>query len=525
MTSRTTLGADQHTIPLFYACYLLRSIKSKSSRSTYVGSTPDPPRRLRQHNGELTQGASKTRRGRPWVMTMIVHGFPSKLAALQFEWAWQHPYMSRHLRISQTNRGKETYSQIFKRDSQANYLRTKILVARTMLHVAPYSTWPLHIKIFTQEAKNIWDEIHRLEIHEPLPEGLTVSVELEGVDGRAYVPVSQRSQMRMGPIDVKDTKFNSSHIHKYQSLVNKKAQLSCSVCSSEIEVKRMDHLRVALCPQGDCNAVAHLDCLAQSFSKHPSNPPGLIPRGGICEVCEHYTLWGDVIRGCYRRARGGLQQPASEHEPEDDDEEASAHLADDLSRHLETLHIGGSPQKAPSDPIAKATTSKSRTRPTRATKRSAQKARAVDSDVEDFAAEMDAIECDTEDSGPTRPSRKQQSSTTGGLHAPKSVKAKNVPDNHGKDRDIDEIVREALGNLSISSPGEILQAHSTKSSPDVARKSQKSTKPKNRVECADEARTGRTVNPKGSKHTTPNIAPTLKGRRASSLEYIDLEGI
>lgn len=74
----------------------------------------------RQHNGDIAQGAWKTRRNQPWVMQMIVHGFPSRLAALQFEWAWQHPHISRHLR-GEDGKPIDNVTQHY------NYLRNKIL--------------------------------------------------------------------------------------------------------------------------------------------------------------------------------------------------------------------------------------------------------------------------------------------------------------------------------------------------------------------------------------------------------------
>jgi len=81
----------------FFACYLLGSSHPERRDYTYVGFTVRPDRRIRQHNGELTMGAHRTKRWRPWEMLMFVCGFPSKISALQFEWAWQNPKKSRHV--------------------------------------------------------------------------------------------------------------------------------------------------------------------------------------------------------------------------------------------------------------------------------------------------------------------------------------------------------------------------------------------------------------------------------------------
>lgn len=66
-------------------CYCLHS----RTKSTYIGSTIDPDRRLRQHNRELSGGAKATGRSDGWKRVCCVTGFPDERSALQFEWKWK----------------------------------------------------------------------------------------------------------------------------------------------------------------------------------------------------------------------------------------------------------------------------------------------------------------------------------------------------------------------------------------------------------------------------------------------------
>ncbi len=57
-----------------YFCYLLTSNDPKYKHHTYIGFTINPQRRIRQHNGELTNGAKRTSLKRPWYELDLEEG-------------------------------------------------------------------------------------------------------------------------------------------------------------------------------------------------------------------------------------------------------------------------------------------------------------------------------------------------------------------------------------------------------------------------------------------------------------------
>ncbi|CAD6955848.1 unnamed protein product [Tilletia controversa] len=197
---RATVSAGAHTLPSFYACYLLRSYagrKQTPTGSVYVGSTPNPPRRLKQHNGILALGGAKrTRRGRPWRMDVLVHGFPSRLSALMFEWAWQHPHLTRTLRHvpPHPQAGSPLFPSVRGRRGRPSSPFTsalfRIIVLRALLQSEPFSAWSLKLTFLAEWTAFAWK---RLEAQAAWTSTMT------GVASTAQTQVRTTSRSRVLP--------------------------------------------------------------------------------------------------------------------------------------------------------------------------------------------------------------------------------------------------------------------------------------------------------------------------------------
>ncbi|XP_058110589.1 structure-specific endonuclease subunit SLX1 [Magnolia sinica] len=130
-------GEDDERGRGFFACYLLCSLSPRHKGHTYIGFTINPRRRIRQHNGEIRCGAWKTKRKRPWEMILCIYGFPSNVAALQFEWAWQHPKESLAVRKAAAS---------FK---SLGGIANKIKLAYAMLALPAWQTLNLTVNFFS----------------------------------------------------------------------------------------------------------------------------------------------------------------------------------------------------------------------------------------------------------------------------------------------------------------------------------------------------------------------------------------
>ncbi|KAK9388257.1 hypothetical protein V1515DRAFT_598255 [Lipomyces mesembrius] len=307
--------------------------------------------RLRQHNGELLQGAWKTKQSdkRPWDMICMVSGFPSKISALQFEHAWQHPFRSRHIQPG---------DRITKNKNQVSTLHKHLGNLRLLLSSRSLCRWPLRFHIFDTEVESVWKQnkykVADIPTHVTIlldvrkPEGLakdakakadrearevasdaepsqsapkkrgrmkkaqTVSESLEA-EAPAEVELSQRINIHDGDGlgGIKGLKITTEMYEPYFSYSAHRIENGdvCGICS-ELLGNENDYngLATVICSNTDCLETYHTTCLANEFLCQTSDPSDtqihVLPVQGSCTTCEHLLDWGLLIRNSFWRGFG-----------------------------------------------------------------------------------------------------------------------------------------------------------------------------------------------------------------------------
>ena len=136
----------------FY-CYLLHSL-APASLKTYIGFTTHPQRRIRQHNGELANGARRTKSGRPWEYVAIVDGFQSKISAMKFEWAWQNVHKSLVFRQAV---GCDKLARKMKRRRGIKPRLDELGIL--MNDCSPFNTLPLKVYFLEKEYQDLFHDV------------------------------------------------------------------------------------------------------------------------------------------------------------------------------------------------------------------------------------------------------------------------------------------------------------------------------------------------------------------------------
>ncbi|KAF7898835.1 uncharacterized protein EAF01_008048 [Botrytis porri] len=296
--------AIDRPIPSLYCCYLLRSTLRQSA--LYVGSTPNPVRRLRQHNGLAKGGAVRTRRGnlRPWEMTCIVAGFPTSIAALQFEWAWQNPHITLHIppssRISHATQKKRSGHPKRPRHS----LQSLLSNLHILLSVPSFSRWPLEVRFFAPDVHKAWLKWSKAatgSLRDTLPiitDFPSAEPEVNDEDGKTR---DRSYGIEALKVAYEDTK---SHLEKGERIFHSDMKESCDICDRDLQHKSGLY---TICPNTDCNSITHLTCLSQHFlqgEKDEQSSEELVPVKGMCPGCQMEVRWNDVVKELSLRTRG-----------------------------------------------------------------------------------------------------------------------------------------------------------------------------------------------------------------------------
>ncbi|ODV60467.1 endonuclease ASCRUDRAFT_70970 [Ascoidea rubescens DSM 1968] len=336
MTAKSDIGSQRkrkciYEMPDFYCCYVLRS--EVSLKKFYIGSTPNPDRRVRQHNGELQQGgAFRTKQNRPWKMVILVYGFPSRISALKFEHSLQHPFQTRH--ISKEFKFHQSKQEYDKSRSIGNINQILINI-KSLLISKFFKKFTLKFQIFDNEIFQLINDNTRLIKMNPNYKKKTIDISRENQDSLIEIFENSEFAIKNDHTDIKEfyqmEKNISVELLKICQLKlalvdgnddgnncgNEQdiRKINCLICSKEVETNYLkENFKLFfLCYNRDCSFTCHLRCLALQLLKKDTNRPlmAVVPTMRNCPTCGEELQW-QTAAGLSTKLRAAQAAKAAE---------------------------------------------------------------------------------------------------------------------------------------------------------------------------------------------------------------------
>ncbi|KAI1619234.1 hypothetical protein EDD37DRAFT_660432 [Exophiala viscosa] len=251
-------------------------------------------------------------------MACIVAGFPSNIAALQFEWAWHNSHLTRHItpteRISfATTRTKTSKSG--KTSRRPGRPRTSMMDKLSNLHLllrAPYfSKWPLEVRFFSQDVYRSWQTwCERVDTH--LPAAIEVQFDPaqtpshddqeEFTSAQPVLRMTKAELIGKGGVHGVDPTYARLRnvFEKSQFLLDEDDDHRCSACRDSIDLRRD---LFVLCHTNGCQGISHINCLADRSLKEERSD-SMVPGKGSCPACNQKHAWTELMQQVTLRTRG-----------------------------------------------------------------------------------------------------------------------------------------------------------------------------------------------------------------------------
>lgn len=234
------------------------------------------------HNRTVRGGARKTAwADRTWKLVVVVYGFPSRKAALQFEYAWQHAHSTAFLRSLTV---KPTKSQAGK---------ARLLHLHSLLGSRPFSRLSLGVQL-----KDWMGVFSKQEEESCLPRHLKVSI-VGGSD--AILPASR---LLCADPNCTCPDVDSSVVAVPPPSTAAAGSDLCDLCDMDFtgDPRRVQCSHTAVCGTivgNGCPFKAHVECTAEEFLDGSNE---LVPVQGPCPTCTRVLIWQQLLLQMNQRA-------------------------------------------------------------------------------------------------------------------------------------------------------------------------------------------------------------------------------